>query len=241
MTPEPITIDGRTGTAVYLDTSWKPVLAAQADLCRVLFDDGGSAFYTVRPVAPQTVDGPALRSAFNIHHDAQGRFAPSNGTLAAELQSVESRLRGQPVEYAHAFDKNGTMVAALSNERDDHVVIPDTLDLKDTIFTHNHPSNGAFSPDDLTVASHYNVAEIRAVTATGVFRMERVGDKWPRGLAMEAEMQSVGVRDIFGPKVKAGTMPTHIANLLHWHTVWNRVVKLPKFAGTVKFSFEPTS
>jgi hypothetical protein len=45
MIPEPITIDGRTGTVVYLDNEWHPCTSEQAMMARVLFDDGGSAFY----------------------------------------------------------------------------------------------------------------------------------------------------------------------------------------------------
>jgi hypothetical protein len=47
MTPEPITIDGRAGTVVYLDDQWHPVKKAVATLAKVVFDDGGRVFYRV--------------------------------------------------------------------------------------------------------------------------------------------------------------------------------------------------
>jgi hypothetical protein len=47
MTPESITIDGRSGSVVYLDANWHPVPAAKATMAKVVFDDGGTAFFTV--------------------------------------------------------------------------------------------------------------------------------------------------------------------------------------------------
>ena len=47
MTPQPITIDSRTGVALYVDDNWQPVPPDVATRAHVLFDDGGSAFYMV--------------------------------------------------------------------------------------------------------------------------------------------------------------------------------------------------
>ena len=46
-TPQPIVIDGRSGTVLYLNDTWEPVEPEVATLARVLFEDGGSAFYIV--------------------------------------------------------------------------------------------------------------------------------------------------------------------------------------------------
>lgn len=52
--PEPIIVDGRPGVVAYVDANWKPVEADAAVLARVLFDDGGSAFYRVEPLEMKT-------------------------------------------------------------------------------------------------------------------------------------------------------------------------------------------
>lgn len=57
MIPAPITIDGRTGTVVYLDAKWHPVPPEQATMARVLFDDGGTAFYTTNEETVQSIAG----------------------------------------------------------------------------------------------------------------------------------------------------------------------------------------
>jgi len=59
MTPESITIDGRSGSVVYLDANWHPVPAAQATMAKVVFDDGGTSFFTVaEPPAPEPAPPP---------------------------------------------------------------------------------------------------------------------------------------------------------------------------------------
>jgi hypothetical protein len=49
MTPDPITINGRSGVVLYMTDDWKLVEAKKATLAKVIFDDGGSAFYRVEP------------------------------------------------------------------------------------------------------------------------------------------------------------------------------------------------
>ena len=46
-----ITIDGRTGTVVYVDDAWKLVDEKLATLAAVVFDDGGRTYYKLSPVA----------------------------------------------------------------------------------------------------------------------------------------------------------------------------------------------
>ncbi len=43
----PVTINGRSGLALYLDDSFKPVDPSKATMVRIAFDDGGSAFYVL--------------------------------------------------------------------------------------------------------------------------------------------------------------------------------------------------
>jgi hypothetical protein len=45
--PQLITIAGREGTVVYLNDDWVPVPPERATLAKVVFVDGGSAFYRV--------------------------------------------------------------------------------------------------------------------------------------------------------------------------------------------------
>ena len=74
------------------------------------------------------------------------------------------------------------------SDKKDFIVIPNPTDaepgsaedpLRDSVFTHNHPSGGAQSPDDVYVAASHNMKEIRAVVPGGVYSVRRVGKEWP--------------------------------------------------------------
>ena len=56
MIPTPITIEGKTGTVVYLDALWHPVPPERATMARVLFDDGSSAFFFTEPDTVEKFD-----------------------------------------------------------------------------------------------------------------------------------------------------------------------------------------
>jgi hypothetical protein len=58
MIPEPITIDGKSGTVVYLDNEWHPVSPEQATMAKVLFNDGtASFFFAEEPSKPEGIGG----------------------------------------------------------------------------------------------------------------------------------------------------------------------------------------
>lgn len=77
MTPEPITIDGRSGMVLYIDQDWHPVEPADAALARVLFDDGSTAFYRVAPLKTAEYDES------QHPRDEKGQWADSQGQLSS--------------------------------------------------------------------------------------------------------------------------------------------------------------
>jgi hypothetical protein len=46
-TPQPIVIDSKKGTVVFLDENWNVVLPGNATMAKVIFDNGDRAFYVV--------------------------------------------------------------------------------------------------------------------------------------------------------------------------------------------------
>jgi len=47
LTPQPIEIDGRKGTIVYMDKEWNVVTHDKAAMAKVVFEDGSRAFFRV--------------------------------------------------------------------------------------------------------------------------------------------------------------------------------------------------
>ena len=51
--------------------------------------------------------------------------------------------------------------------------------MKGGVLTHNHPNGGCFSPEDVNMLRHGKLQEIRAVTKSGVYRLQQPTN-WPK-------------------------------------------------------------
>lgn len=108
MIPEQIKIGERSGTAVYLNDEWNVVPKETASLARVLFDDGGTAFFRVSQAraASRRAEGPlhraadkfaprlevAVRLAFALGRKAIGRSRDTERAVKAIRESLEDTL-----------------------------------------------------------------------------------------------------------------------------------------------------
>ncbi|MDQ1236739.1 RHS repeat-associated protein [Paenibacillus sp. SORGH_AS306] len=102
------------------------------------------------------------------------------GVLLAAIKKVESSIRHEKIEYGQFFDQAGNKVKGLIKGTETSIDLSPYKDIaKDKIFTHNHPTNGYFSWQDLETAVDFEMGEIRAVLPNGMtISMKRVGEKW---------------------------------------------------------------
>lgn len=126
MIPQPFSLDGRDGTIVYLDAQWHPVTPEQATMAKVVFDDGGTAFYFSQEPAQKR----------DYVRDDHGRFAAVGAPHALTTDDVDEQIAhiaGQR-DYAHygvRVDNNSSLkvgqTAPVSSDwsDDDH---PKTLE-----------------------------------------------------------------------------------------------------------------
>ncbi|MET1171701.1 WXG100 family type VII secretion target [Paenibacillus amylolyticus] len=99
------------------------------------------------------------------------------------LESVnkfEDQIRNKPLEHGQFFDKNGNLIGETVVGTEKSINISNHKDVaKDTVFTHNHPTNGPFSLEDIATAIDFNMAEIRAVSPNGTnLSMKRGAEGW---------------------------------------------------------------
>lgn len=112
--------------------------------------------------------------------------AKSEELLAGELQGlslaeVEERIQGQAIEHAAILQLGRTGVHLVGEKS--HVRLPAKLVkwLRDTgaILTHNHPSGGCLSCEDIWVAVTMGLAEMRAVQpGGGVYKIVQPDHGW---------------------------------------------------------------
>jgi hypothetical protein len=105
MIPEPITINGKSGTVVYLDNKWHPVPPEQATMARVLFDNGSSAFFTVlsEPVVkwdeqkhPRDQEGQFTRVAMTSQRPAGEPGHQANKEVFQHMREFHAQLEALP-------------------------------------------------------------------------------------------------------------------------------------------------
>lgn len=127
MIPEPITIDGRKGTVVYLDAQWHPVTPEQATMARVLFDDGGTAFYTTEESTqkfdeskhPRNEDGEFTKQLQGDEEEAAEEARTFfHGTTEVRLPDIlkQGLLTGHAGEVWPSFSQRDSVYMTVSED-----------------------------------------------------------------------------------------------------------------------------
>ena len=193
--------------------------------------DGGEREPAAAPASPaRTValrEGPAVQRALPFHgpastpplavstpHDWRGalhgrppaeRHPPA---LRRRLAEVEDGIRHAKTEAAVCFSGNGARVFdAHGDEKKVEVGPENTAKMRawgDVVFTHNHPTGAGFSPSDLYMAQHANVAELRACVPGGAWVVRRPKAGWPEAakwtfaVALAAVESGTDLDGVFG-------------------------------------------
>ncbi|RNB91590.1 hypothetical protein, partial [Brevibacillus parabrevis] len=97
-----------------------------------------------------------------------------------KVEEVENRIRHESKEHGQFFDKDGNLIGDTVIGTEKAIDVSDYRDRgKDAVFTHNHPTNGPFSLEDMMVAVDFDMLEMRAITPNGkTFSMTRGIDGW---------------------------------------------------------------
>lgn len=179
-------------------------------------------------------DNPASHTDIDAWYSRARNFIGSPAAVAlSPLQKAvwkaEAEISTLPYERAYVFDSDGVVLLAKDGGKDYVAFSVDERTLmKDSIFTHNHPTiGGSFSIDDIRMAAASDVSEMRAVGKTYFHSMTRPKAGWPHPDQLEFEYRMVEeqVKKEFVRKIELGQMSPVVANAEHHHTVWLRVTE----------------
>jgi len=154
---------------------------------------------------------------------------PPTAAAVQAAQSVEAKISDQKYESAHFFDVDGNTVLAKDGNKNS--VVFDDADVQKmagTVLTHNHPSGGSFSPEDIALGSTGSLKEVRAIGTNPlgeqfIHRMRPPkGKTWPdiHEIQMAVSLADSKIKAKFWPKISSGQMSIAEANAYHWHEVW---------------------
>ena len=156
--------------------------------------------------------------------------------LRRRLRRSERFLQEQRLEHAVAFDREGREVLRKTSGERAAVYFTDeeVRQLKDTVFTHNHPNaGGSFSPEDVAFGIRYDLGEVRAVDGVRkryVYSLRRPAGGWAEDLIEQVErVRQDAEREVVRlgrERIERGDLSPEDANYEHWHEVWIRVAEV---------------
>ena len=94
-------------------------------------------------------------------------YEQNRDNINKTLHDVEEQRRGLNHEVGTIIDRKGNIINVTNGQ--EHSVSPPEDLLKDSIFTHNHPSGGCFSDGDIKNMIEDNLLELRASTPQGTY------------------------------------------------------------------------
>ena len=157
---------------------------------------------------------------------------PDPKQLNKIIRQNEDVIRKQKdFETAVAIDKNGKIVLNKKGGAD-YVVLDesDMANINGKTFTHNHPSSRSFSPEDITTAGKANLKEMRVTSEKYEYVLKRdKGLKFNENYVDKIMKKHAVVDNIveneFWAKINMGEMTAKTADLIHQHTVMERLLK----------------
>jgi SPP1 gp7 family putative phage head morphogenesis protein len=117
-------------------------------------------------------------------------------------------------------------------------------------FSHNHPSGGSFSYEDISFQLKMGLAKMRAIGDKYSYTMElKTSTAASDGVVqklrnvLKAHYDNAGriVREIFNGEIEAGKMDIKTANLTHHHEVWQRIVESERYKKYLTYKREKTT
>lgn len=101
-------------------------------------------------------------------------------------------MRHDSIETAKIYDSKGKVLISKSGDGEHVEFSPYEIKsvMKDGVLTHNHPIGGCFSPHDINMLRRGKLTEIRAITAEGVYRMQKPL-KWSKNIDSFDKMEKM--------------------------------------------------
>lgn len=135
-----------------------------------------------------------------------------NRQEAYTVNKVESQIRDRKTEKGYVIDENGKIIGESVSGSSNRAKFRVTDLKKDSIVTHNHPTEGKhsgiygtmagrigvpFSMQDVRIAVQHNLKEIRAVTPTYTWSLRRPKGGWGDYKEIERALSVQHMRNTF--------------------------------------------
>lgn len=156
----------------------------------------------------------------------------------ATAHKEEARTKFLKHEEAMGVLDDGRVVLTKRGTRNKVEFTADEVSrLRNGTLTHNHPRGSAFSPEDITFATAYDLKQVRAVGRndmgeTHIFTATRPVGGWKHSrneTRRTIDHIAADMRDALRKKVDKGKMSPERANADFWHEVMKKASKALSF------------
>lgn len=171
----------------------------------------------------------------------EGPQKPQAPDVRQMIRDKEDELRPQRFESAYAVMPDGRVVIDKDGQKTSvEFSAKEVQAMRGGILTHNHPlgweapansperAGNSFSKEDIDLASHAQLAEIRAVTPLYRYSMKPPEggwneDYWRKKIEPSIARHEDAIRSEFWQAIRAGRMTPEQAGAQHYHELWTRV------------------
>lgn len=149
--------------------------------------------------------------------------------LQAELDRVERQLRNLAHEAAYAFTIGGDLLFTATSNVATRVDFSDEQIemMNGAVLTHNHPGGLSLSEQDVRLAMHAGLRQVRAVTHTHRYWINRPEAGWTpenrHRLAIAIAVERAVIRSELIRSVQQGRLTTEEANAQLHHLLWTKL------------------
>lgn len=164
------------------------------------------------PIVKPDVSTPLKKAVVKFENEIRAKDVEHGAFFGFDEKSLILSGKGDASKLAFAFTAN------------------DLEEVKNSVFTHNHPNGGTFSLEDIIAACDLQLSEIRAVTNTFRFRME-FSKNWVDEEILQKVIDEVIPRanDIVTDMLKRDELHISNANDEVNHQIWRLVAQRLKF------------
>jgi hypothetical protein len=114
-----------------------------------------------------------------------------NKTKRKAMYSAEYSTVGKKYETARLYDGDGKRIFQKNGDSGSvSFTAAEVKQMHGGILTHNHPNGSCFSPEDINMLRLGKLTEVRAVTARGVYRLQKP-EKWSRAISSLEKIDTV--------------------------------------------------
>ncbi len=182
-----------------------PTQYARAEAAGFTWKDGKEAERTARAQSNNSLSSGLLNSRktknqvsgnimttteLSIWDDSIGTQAWSD-EVRRNFHSIEQGLTRRKTEEGILFSADGKVILQKSGDKD-HVTFTtkEISKMHGGVLTHNHPDGSSFSFYDINMLRHGGLAELRAATLEGVYRIQ-VPKKWRKEISTLEKIEKV--------------------------------------------------